>query len=74
MAGMLAAVGFAMTIWPALNQRICDVYGLDPMQVRRIVVDFRPNCHPEITVFLNASEGAMEVVFRCIENGQNVNS
>ncbi len=44
-------------IWPIVNQRICDIYGLNPNEVRSVAFYMNPNEIPTVVVRLRANEG-----------------
>jgi hypothetical protein len=44
-------------IWPMVNQRICDIYGLDPKEVRSVSLYMNPHEIPTVVVRLHANEG-----------------
>jgi hypothetical protein len=45
-----------------VNQRICDIYGLNPMEVRHVSIHMNPQEVPTVMVRLFANEGVANLV------------
>ena len=56
-------------IWPAFNQAICDVWGLNPNEVLQVTIDFQPHQMPTAYVTLKLNEGVMKVVSTMVPEG-----
>lgn len=55
--------------WPLVNQQVCDVYGLDPGQVREVNINFHPAGVPIVTVQLMCTEGVLQMVYQMLGEG-----
>lgn len=58
--------------WPLINQRICDIYGLDPKQVRHVIIEMSPSEIPTVSVFLMTNEGLAHVLLDVLNGNVGV--
>lgn len=53
--------------WPTVNQRICDIYGLNPDEVYEVRITLNANSIPAVAVHLKSNEGLAWVMLDVLE-------